>query len=209
MAVHIPGPAYRIFTERLLLRCWDPADAEALRQSLAYNRDHLLTFMPWAQDEPEELQVKIERLRNFRARFDRNEDFIYAIFDRENVHILGGCGLHRRSGPDALEIGYWIDKDHINQGMATETSAALVRVAFEIEHVQRVEIHCDPLNQASAAVPRKLGFQYEATLRQRQPSTSGTLRDSMIWTIFAEDYPYSPSASVEIHAEDAAGRTIP
>jgi RimJ/RimL family protein N-acetyltransferase len=208
MAEQIPGPAYRIYTERLLLRCWDPTDAAALRTSLGYNRDHLLTFMPWAKDEPVELLVMIDRLRNFRSRFDRSEDYVFGIFDSENRHVLGGSGLHRRVGPNALEIGYWIDKDHINQGLATETSAALVKVAFEIEHVQRVEIHCDPLNLASAAVPRKLGFQYEATLRQRQPSDSGTLRDTMIWSLFAENYPDSSSANVEIWAEDAAGRRI-
>jgi RimJ/RimL family protein N-acetyltransferase len=204
----LPGPAYRIRTERLLLRCWDPSDAADLRQTLADNREHLLPFMPWALDEPEELQKKIERLRVFRDRFDLGEDFIYGIFNRENTRILGGCGLHRRIGPDALEIGYWIDKDHLNRGLATEASAALVKVAFEIEMVQRVEIHCDPLNVASAAVPRKLGFENEATLRKRQPSTQGSLHDAMIWTIFADDYPGSVAARAIIEAEDAIGRRI-
>ncbi len=208
MSAKISGPAYRILTERLLLRCWNPTDAEALRQSLAGNREHLLTFMPWAQDEPEELQKKIERLRGFRARFDLGEDFVYGIFDLTGARILGGCGLHRRVGPGAIEIGYWIDKDHINQGLATEASAALVKVAFEIESVQRVEIHMDPLNLASAAVPRKLGFTYEGTLRQRLPSASGIMRDMMIWTLLAEEYPGSLSSNIHIQAEDAIGRRI-
>lgn len=204
----IPGPAYRIYTERLLLRCWDPHDAEALRQALAANRDHLLTFMPWAHNEPEDLQKKIERIRKWRASFDLGEDYVFGIFDRGGGRILGGCGLHPRVGPDALEIGYWIDKDHINLGMATEASAALVRVAFEIEKVKRVEIHMDPLNLASAAVPPKLGFTYEATLRRRVPDAVGVFRDLMIWSLLAEEYPQSQAAQVKISAEDAAGRRI-
>jgi len=95
----IPGPAYLILTERLLLRCWEPGDAEALRQTLACNREHLLTFMPWAENEPEELQKKIERIRKWRAGFDLSQDFVYGIFDRTGVNILGGCGLHRLGEP--------------------------------------------------------------------------------------------------------------
>jgi RimJ/RimL family protein N-acetyltransferase len=204
----IPGPAYRLHTERLLLRCWDPLDAEALRLALAVNREHLLSFMAWAQNEPEELQRKIERIRRWRASFDLGEEFVYGIFDRAGERILGGCGLHRRVGPDALEIGYWIDRDHINQGLATEAGAALVKAAFEIERVRRVEIHMDPLNLASAAVPRKLGFQFEAILRRRNPAPDGTLHDVMIWSLLAEEYPGSPAARAAIQAEDAAGRRI-
>ena len=55
--------------------------------------------------------------------------------------------------------------DHINQGLAPETAAALTKVAFEVNEVNRVEIQCDPNNMRSAAVPRKLGFVHEATLR--------------------------------------------
>lgn len=204
----LPGPAYRIYTERLLLRCWDPADAPAVRQTLAYNREHLLTFMPWARDEPQTLEQKIELLRGFRARFDSGEDFVYGIFNPENTSILGGCGMHPRVGPGALEIGYWIDKDHINQGLATETSAALTKVGFEIHGVQRMEIHCDPLNHASAAVPKKLGYLYEGTLRQRHPWNDGTRHDIMIWSMLADEYLRSPAFMAKIQAEDAAGRRI-
>ncbi len=208
MSETVPGPAYRILTQRLLLRCWDPRDAESLRQALADNRAHLLTFMPWARAEPEELQQKIERIRKWRASFDRSEDYVYGIFDRNGGRILGGCGLHRRVGPDALEIGYWIDKNHLNRGLATEAGAALVRVAFEIERVKRVEIHMDPLNLASAAVPRKLGFTHEATLRARSLNFDGNSSDSMIWTLHASEYPTSPAASLVIQVFDGAGREI-
>ena len=64
-------------------------------------------------------------------------------------------------GPEALE------SYHDGQGLATEVSAALTRVAFEIDQVDRVEIHCEPQNVRSAAVPRKLGYQHEATLARR------------------------------------------
>jgi RimJ/RimL family protein N-acetyltransferase len=105
-------------------------------------------------------------------------------------------------------IGYWIHVDHIGLGYATETSAALTKVAFTIEGMDRVEIHCDPANLASAAVPRKLGFTHEATLRRRSRWSDEQFTDSMIWTLFAADFATSPASQIEIQAFDAAGREI-
>jgi RimJ/RimL family protein N-acetyltransferase len=121
---------------------------------------------------------------------------------------LGSTGLHTRRGPQAREIGYWIHVDHVGQGYATEASAALTKVAFKIDGMDRVEIHCDPANLASAAVPKKLGYTHEATLRRRSHWDDGKIEDSMIWTLFAADYPTSPAAQLEIQAFDAAGREI-
>lgn len=99
-------------------------------------------------------------------------------------------------------------KNSLTRDWQTEASAALVRVAFEIEKVNRVEIHCNPRNLANAAVPRKLGFTYEATLRQRQTFLEGELLDLMIWSLFRQDYSTSPAAASNIAAMDAIGRKI-
>lgn len=61
-------------------------------------------------------------------------------------------------------IGYWLRADHINQGDATETPAAVTEVAFEIDSMDRVGIHYSPENPASASTPRKPGLKHEATL---------------------------------------------
>ncbi len=208
MTLPFPGPAYRIYTKRLVIRCWNPTDAPLLKIAIDESVEHLLPWMPWAKNEPEELQAKIDRLRLFRSKFDQGQDFVYGIFNQDETRVLGGTGLHTRIGPLAREIGYWIHKDFNNQGLATETSAALTRVAFEVDQVKRVEIHCDPANLRSASVPRKLGFIHEATLRRRIPLSEDHLNDSMVWTLFSEDYPSSPAARAEIEAFDAAGRKL-
>ena len=205
----IPGPAYRIVTQRLVLRCWEPRDALLAKAAVDESIEHLRPWMPWAAGHPQELQEHINRLRNWRGKFDLGQDYVYGIFSPDEQRALGGCGLHLRLlSTDAREIGYWIHKDFTNQGLATELSAALTRVAFEIDHVRRVEIHCQPQNLRSAAVPRKLGFVHEATLRKRIPLGEERLGDSMIWTLFIEDYPDSPAATAQIEAYDAAGRRI-
>lgn len=204
----IPGPAYRIETQRLVIRCYNPSDAWLLKTSIDQSREHLLPWMPWAEGDPEEIDTYITRLRAFRGRFDLGENFIYGIFSPEENFLIGGTGLHPRVGNRAVEIGYWIHKDYINQGYASETSMALTKVAFEISQMLRVEIHCDPANVRSAAIPRKLGYTHDATLRKRLEQSDGTFRDTMIWSLLAEEYPNSPSANIDLRAYDATGRRI-
>lgn len=205
MSPNVSGPAYRIHTPRLILRCWHPADAPLLKAALDESLDHLRPWMPWTKEEPQKLQDKVEWLRRARGKFDLGRDFVYGIFSRDESQVLGSTGLHTRVGEGAREIGYWIHKDHVNQGLATEAAAALTKVAFEIDEVKRVEVHCDPRNVRSAAIPRKLGFVHEATLRQRAVDADGEPRDTMIWTLLADEYPTSPAASAEIEAFDATG----
>ncbi len=71
----------------------------------------------------------------------------------------------------------------------------------------RVEIHCDPANVRSAAVPRKLGYTHEATLKNRVQQLD-TWRNSMVWTLFRNEVGASPAAKAPLEAYDAAGRRI-
>jgi RimJ/RimL family protein N-acetyltransferase len=208
MSDYPAGPAYRIQTQRLVLRCWNPPDAPLLKEAVDSNRPYLLPWMPWAAGEPEPPEVHLQRIRRWRANFDQDQDYIYGIFNLDETQVLGGTGLHTRIGDRALEIGYWIDWQHRLQGLATETAAALTRVAFEVQKVLRLEIHCDPRNLASAAVPRKLGFTLEATLRARTEDHLGAWTDSMIWTMLADEYPSSPAALANLEAYNAAGQRI-
>jgi len=208
MESQINGPAYRIVTDRLVIRCYHPIDAPLLKEAIDASVEHLRPWMPWVEQEPETLQTKIDRLRRFRGEFDLGRDFIYGIFDPTESKLLGGSGLHTRAGEHAREIGYWIHADFINQGLATESSAALTKVAFEIEGIDRVEIHCAPNNIRSTTIPKKLGFQHEATLRRRLHNKDDEPRDTMIWSLFAMDYPGSPGSEVKIQAYDAADRRL-
>ena len=204
---NIQNPAYRIETKRLVVRCYNPSDAQLLADSVKENIEHLKPWMPWVYSEPEALQVKIERLKRFRGEFDLGQDYVYGIFDKEENRLLGGTGLHTRVGKEQLEIGYWMHKDFINQGLVTESTAALVKVAFEIVHVHRLEIHCDPGNFASAAIPRKLGFTHEGTLRAKTRFLN-RWSDSMVWALLDTEYPSSPSCKANIKVFDVVGKPL-
>ncbi|HAV76631.1 MAG TPA: N-acetyltransferase [Anaerolineae bacterium] len=205
--VKIINPAYRIETERLVVRCYQPSDAHMLADSAAESAEHLKPWMPWAYGEPEPLEEKIKRIQRFRGMFDLNQDYVYGIFNLEESKLLGGTGLHTRLGDKELEIGYWIHKDFVNQGFTTESTAALIRVSFEIIRIHRIEIHCDPRNLASASIPRKLGFIHEGTLRAKTPFFD-RWNDSMIWGLLENEFPNSPASKIKIKVFDANGKSL-
>ncbi len=88
MPTDIPGPAYRIVTPRLVIRCWNPPDAPLMKTAVEANVDHLLPWLPFARNEPEELQVKIERIRHWRSRFDSDTDYVFGIFNLQETRVF-------------------------------------------------------------------------------------------------------------------------
>jgi RimJ/RimL family protein N-acetyltransferase len=206
----LTDPPYRIETERLVLRCWDPAEAPKLAASVEASLDHLRPWMPWAHAYPQPLEDTVALLRGFRGRFDLGKDFAYGIFSPDESEVLGGTGLHPRGGEGSFEIGYWVRADESGRGLGTEATAALTRIAFELCGAERVDIRCDPANAASRAIPRKLGYTEEGTLRRRLHGPAGDprRRDAVIYSMFEGELAQSPAASAEVRAFDALGTRL-
>ena len=202
-------PPYRIVSARTVIRCWDPRDAPLLKDAIDSSLGHLRPWMEWARAEPQTLAEKVTLLRRFRSQFDLGREFVYGIFDRAEQLVLGGTGLHPRSADDSLEIGYWIRASEIGRGLATETTAALTRVALEVCGVDRVDIRVDPANAASLSIPRKLGYGEEATLRRRLPAHGdGVPRDVTLFSLFGSELADTPAASVGLEAYDVLGGRV-
>jgi ribosomal-protein-serine acetyltransferase len=147
----------RIEGDGILLRRWLVGDVEAQHRAVAESAEHLRPWMSWMSEEPQAL----ERRRAMLARWEREwwdgGDALLGVFVDDAV--AGSCGLHRRRGPDVLEIGYWIHVSFVRRGLATKVAALLTDAAFAVPRIQYVEIHHDKANIASSGVPRRLGFR--------------------------------------------------
>ena len=130
----IEGPAYRVATLRLIIRCLEPRAAAIMKVAIDSCTSHLRPWMPWATIEPAPLETRTQFLRQCRGKFDLGIDFTYGIFDKNEKEVIGGTGLHTRIGIESRELGYWIHERYSRIGYATEVAAALTKVAFEIEH---------------------------------------------------------------------------
>lgn len=200
------GPAYRVETARCVLRCFEPGDARALHDVVLANREYLARRLEWARDEPLTLADRVEVLRALRRRFDADEDYAYGIFAAPGGELLGSVGLHPfRSESSAATVGYWIAREHGGRGLATEAAAAIVRCAFDVQRVTRLEVHCDASNEASRAIAARLGFRLDAELRDRGHAP-GEAR--AVYSMFPVEFPESAAASFAATAYDAIGGVL-
>lgn len=171
----------RVLTPRLLLRCYEPADAPTLKASIDVNLDHLLPWIPWAQHEPSPLEAVERRIVGFAEEFQTGPTWGFGIFRRDDERFIGGIGFHARIGPRALEIGYWLDREMTGRGYITEAVETLTRLAFSFPEIDRLEIRVDPRNAPSAAIPKRLGYRHVTTLEKNSTIFPGEPRDTMIW----------------------------
>jgi RimJ/RimL family protein N-acetyltransferase len=204
-----PAP-YRIETERLVIRCYEPRDAPLLKEAVDASYDHLREWMPWMRFEPQTLDEKVQLLRTFRGQFDLDTNYVYGVFSRDESRLVGGSGLHPRSEETAREIGYFVRADAVRRGFATEITAVLTRVGFELCGYDRIDIRIEPQNTASLGIPRKLGFVEEGVLRRRlDPYGEGEeRRDAVMFTMLREELAASPALDYAYRAFDVLGRRV-
>jgi len=86
-----------------------------------------------------------------------------------------------------VEIGYWLGTPFRGRGIMTEACRALVEYCFRELDLNRVEIRCAAGNQASRAIPARLGFIHEATLKEAQ-LLYDTYHDLEIWRMLRKDF---------------------
>ncbi|WP_228645590.1 GNAT family N-acetyltransferase [Microtetraspora sp. AC03309] len=148
-------PAEILPCDRLELRRWQEKDIDALTEAIRDSYDHLLPWSRLAVGDSREVATGL--VTTALSEWERDEAYKYAI--TVDGLVVGGCGLMRRVGPGGLEIGYWLRGDWTGRGLATEAVAALITAGFALDGVRWLEIRHDAANLASAAVPRRLGFE--------------------------------------------------
>ncbi|MEY2434246.1 MAG: ribosomal-protein-serine acetyltransferase [Acidimicrobiaceae bacterium] len=150
----LPG---EVVGARVVLRRWEVADVPEMAAVIERNTAHLQPWMPWASETLDE-EHRAALIETWERSWLDGGEVVFGVF--LDGRAIGGCGLHRRRGPHGLEIGYWIDKDHTNQGIATEVARVLTTAALSVPGIAFVEIHHDKANVASGRVPAHLGYTF-------------------------------------------------
>lgn len=141
-----------------------PQYARELFELTDKNRDYLKQWLPWvdsmksAQDTEAFIEAVSQKYKN-----DSVPHF--AIFYKEV--ICGVAGYHDISVMHrAGSIGYWLSQGCQGNGIVTRVVEELLRIGFYELGLNKVEIRCAEENTKSRAIPERLGFKYEGTLRQ-------------------------------------------
>ncbi len=152
-------------SETTHLRLLEEADAGELHALIEANRDYLARWLPWAAGQTAADTAAF--LRRARMQVERNDGFQAAIV--EGGSIAGVAGYH---GVDwahrSTSLGYWLAEDSQGRGTMTAAVRALTDHALTEWGLVRVEIRAALGNRRSRAIPERLGYRQEGTLRRAE-----------------------------------------
>ena len=149
-------------TKRLVVRPFEPADAEQLQAIVSQPR--VLEFLPEDVMTLEEVQSAIEWFQQcYRENTpEKIVKWTLAIVWAETSRVIGWCGL----GPldfslEETELFCGLDEAYWGKGIAPEACRALLDYTFAKVGLARVVAVVDPANKRSRRLIEKLGMQFE------------------------------------------------
>ena len=115
----------------------------------------------------------------------------YVVRSIETREIVGTSSVFDGSSVDArCEIGFTTyRRDVWATQVNPETKLLLLRFCFEVLSMNRVQLKTDIRNDRSQSAISRLGAVREGVLRQYQRRSDGTLRDTVLFSITAQEWP--------------------
>lgn len=192
----MPALPPRLAVGHLELRRWTPATVDPLLAAVEASFPELHQWMSWAATMPTR-QVQLGALHAAVDAFESDTEWSYSLHEGPSEEVVGAASLLRRVGPGGLEIGYWVRSDRTGRGYASASARALADTAFTyLGSVDRVEIHTDAANRASAGVARKLGYRLagQVPADRLAPGQSGRM---LVWVLERRSLAKPPSWPTE------------
>ncbi len=124
------------------------------------------------------------------ARQTAGEYACFAVVQRETGRAIGmTCYMNVPLFDHSIEIGYtWYARSVWRTAVNTESKLLLLSHAFEELGFDRVMLKADSLNVRSQNAIARLGAKYEGTLRHQMIRRDGTWRDTVYFSILAEEW---------------------
>lgn len=178
--------------KRVTLRMPTAADYAAWAELRRASRAFLTPWEPrWAIDELERNAWRL-RLQRYREDFSRGSGVTFLIFDNESRKLAGGITLGniRHGVAQSGQIGYWIGERFAGRGLMLDSVRLVVRHAFDVMRLHRIEAACIPENIRSIRVLEKAQFRREGLLRSYL-RINGAWQDHYLYALVEGDVPAS------------------
>lgn len=109
------------------------------------------------------------------------------LMELKDTHkVIGEIVLYDFRLKSQADIGYRISKAYWGKGFAPEAGQAMVKAAFEVMDLTRLQIRCFTNNHGSVRVAQKLGFTQEGMVKQG--AIVNVMTDFYIFGLLKEDY---------------------
>jgi RimJ/RimL family protein N-acetyltransferase len=111
---------------------------------------------------------------------------IFGIWDRGI--LVGGCMFPNFDADSGVcEIGVWTEPAGQGRGLISAAVRHLLDYALIERGLERAEWHCNPRNDRSWAVAKRMGMTAEGILRSAYV-VNGERQDTQVWAILREEW---------------------
>lgn len=171
--------------DKICLRIPSLNNSQDLFDAVDKDRIHLGEWLDWVdktksfKDTENNIKERIEGFEN-----KKSASFIIYYEDK----CIGSIGFieinekHKKG-----EIGYWLASNFGGKGIMTDCVKAVINYGFNSVNLNRIIIKCDSKNTKSIAIPKKLGFILEGTLRQDRLNNN-IFSDMMVFGMLKKDW---------------------
>ena len=152
---------------KVVIRKFRESDAQGFQQAVLESAEHLSEWLSWCTPDYG-IADATEWAKSSAQAWEDGTDYRFLIENTVTGEILGCVGISQIVQQHKIgNLGYWVRKSAINQGVCTSAARQAVSFAFENLGFQRIEIHVQVDNDASNAAASKLGGLYEGTFRNK------------------------------------------
>ena len=185
-----------IVDNNLLLRSYEPDDAQELFDVINNSRKHLHPWLAWV-DKTTKPEHSLQFIQKSLQQLNNQEALELGIF--HDGKIIGGVGMHNRDlETKRAQIGYWISKEYEGMGIVSRCLIKFIDFLFEKIGLNKIEIHFLPANKRSAKVATSLGYKVEGIIRQ-SIMRNGMPEDIVITGLLKSEWkPLSPKGEPSI-----------
>lgn len=156
-----------IETERLIIRPFKNSDYKRIQQicnDYEVAKTTLSLPIPYTEDNAKSfIDYTLKSLED-------NISYELGICLKNNPENIIGCigvfNLNKIS--KKAEIGYWIDRNHWKQGIATEATKAIIDFAFNKLNLHSIIARFFEVNPASGKVMEKSGMKYVGKMHDHE-----------------------------------------
>lgn len=155
-----------VVDDKVVLKLLDSINADLLFELTDAGRPYLKEWLPWV-DGTKSVEDTKSFIETTKKQFASNNGFQAGIWYQGN--IAGVIGFHGMNWANrSTSIGYWLCERYRGSGVMTKSCKAIVEYAFRELNINRVEIRCAEKNLRSRAIPERLGFVNEGTIREAE-----------------------------------------
>jgi len=137
--------------------------AQEIFTAIDSNREYLQTWLPFV-DYTREIFDTEKFIESLIHQGEYKRDQIFAIWYKERFAGLIGFKdtdwMNKKT-----ELGYWLVKDLQGRGIISLCIEKLILHSFKKLKLNRIQIKVAVNNNKSAAIPKRLGFQFEGIER--------------------------------------------